>query len=199
MLQAKVESVSPHILSVSHKMSFGNQIVAGLKGNEIKILNLVPGGADRIATVKGSALPWVACNPFALMVRVQTTDSRIEMSRSFHRIDRAFAGARTSLDNIKGLIFTSKFADENYYAVSNLARKLREGSLPKALVPHAFETLKAAVAAAFAENDLPMIGFLNGYLVDLPRTPEILELEKFYPGMTTVNICGSRRHTLNQS
>ncbi len=204
MLQAKIAQVSPGIRSVSYRLSFNGRIEAVKEGNKLRINSFYKKSKQRSVWVKVEDFPWMVCNPFVLHKEIKTHTTAKGLEKMFERIDKEFARSKTTLESLRGFIFSRDYADETYYTLALLATKLRSGSLSGSLAPEAFLALKDAVSDAFREGDVPMLGFLNGYLVNFPKNfrkfPRLSEIyqgiEELCPGMTTQNVCSTTKHIL---
>jgi len=192
MLRQKIESVSPHINHVAYRMSIGTQVVAEKEGTKLKIRHV---GANNVilreARIKPAECPWQACNPFYLWLRISDHTNGLNLAKNMERADKVIAGAKQDFTPVSKLMFEGRYDDMKYYATACVAEKLKCGSMPKALVAAAYEGLKSAAIFAFAENDLPMLGFLNSFFVRMPKTDKLAQIEDLYPGMTTQNVCGT--------
>ena len=218
MFKAKIAQVLPYTNKVWYRLSFGGGVRAEIGGKRVHIGYKHPPQDLRVRSVNINSFltkyelsqdfvsdagidpahaPLLFSNPFVLLDTYpcpQETD--VFLRRMYKRVDNAGVRTKSTLDEIREFIFFSNHADEKYYAVSLLVKKLKAQAIPERLIPEVVNVFKASVLAARAESDVPMLAFLNGYLLSLENFIPLEEIDEMLPGIATLRICNSTKHLL---
>lgn len=218
MLKVKIVQVLPYMSMVKYKLSFGGAVQAEQKGNKLRIGYLDSSNNLRTNEIKindfsakhkisedffgdfrldFNRVSLMFANPFVLLDEAPyPRETGIKLMEMFRRIDRTTARSKATLNEMRKIIFLSNFGDEGYYAIALLVKKLKARAIPDGLIPEAIIILKASVLAARAESDIPMLAFLNGYLLSLENFIPLEEIDEMLPGIATQKICDSTKHLL---
>jgi len=196
-VSARIEAVSPYIMDINYAMTGGTRLSV-VPYSETKLCIAHVDGSQVFASrcVETRKMAWLLFNPYKLMDVVASPALRKSVQKTWRVIDIETSDSKTAIERLSKLALLTNEADASYYAVYLLARKVKEGKVDRA---QGLQTLYSFVLAAFAENDVPRIAFINGYLVQLRQAlgAKALDyIETEFPGMTTENIAGNYDHIL---